>query len=255
MKKILIIIVLLIVVIFVGVYVGRNAIVKAVIESSVKSATGLDLIVGKVNIDFKNTKVGINQLQIKNPKGFEDALMLNVPEVLVNFELKELMNKVMHLEEVRLHIDQLVIVKNKEGVLNLSAFSMKQNEQGTSKPATKESVAKDEKTEAPIKSIKIDSVFIKLGKIVYKDYSQGTTPKIKEFNANIEETMQNVTDVAAVFAMIAQKAMLKIGMSDLIGFDVNQLKGQYQDEAQKALQDIQNEAEAVQKSFKFPVLK
>jgi len=115
MKKRYLIVILLAAVIGI-LLIGKNIIVKIAVERGVRAATGLSLKIKKLDLGIIATRVGIKEMKIFNPKGFDDEIMCYVPEIFVDYNLGAMIKGKVLLEDVRLNLDRLTIVKNKQGV-------------------------------------------------------------------------------------------------------------------------------------------
>ncbi len=200
-----------------GLIVAKNIIAKVAIEKGVKAATGLEMKIGSIDIGIKKTHFGINGLELLNPKGFEDPVMFEAPKVFVDYNLGAMIKGKIHLEDVELNLEQLVIVKNKDGVLNLDALKMDKSKE-EDKGKEDEPKEKKEKGEAP--EIQIDHIVFKVGKVIYKDYSKSAEPEIKQFDINISEELENVTDPQVLVATIIRRAITKTTLAKLANFDI-----------------------------------
>ena len=203
--------------------VGKNIIVKAAVTTGVKAVTGLSLKIKKMKIGLVSTLIDIKELKLYNPKGFEDPVMVDIPEVYVNYRMGAFFKKKVHLEEVRLYLKEFVVVKNKEGKLNLDSLTSigaaKEAKEGVEEK--KEDTKKKPKTAPP--QIQIDLLKLKIDKVYYKDYSQGGPPSVKEFNVNIDATYENITDPQALVNVIVIKALANTTISSLTNFDLGPL--------------------------------
>ncbi|NQT95263.1 MAG: hypothetical protein HQ572_02325 [Candidatus Omnitrophica bacterium] len=220
MKKLAIILIVIIVLVLV-LSVGKNMIVKAGIEKGVKLVTGLQLRMGGLNIGIIKTLVGINNLKLYNPKGYQDKVMLNMPEVYVDYDLPAVFQGTVHLNEMRINLKEFMVVKNEKGELNLDSLKVVQ--------AQKEGKAPEEKEKAKAPDIKIDSLNLKIGKVIYKDYSRGGTPSVREFNVNLDEKYENITNPYALVSLIVVKALMNTTIASLTNFDLGGLKGTVSD--------------------------
>jgi len=156
--------------------VAKNIIVKTAITAGVKTMTGLKLDIESMNIGVLKTLVGIKGLKLYNPPQFEDALMVDLPEIYVDYDLKSFFDKKVHLEEVRLDMKELVVVKNKEGVLNIESLKAVQGaQQPQQQPGQKATPPAEKKEKMP--EMKLDLLKLKIGRVLYKDYSKGTPPR------------------------------------------------------------------------------
>jgi len=221
MKTVFRIIIILVVVL--GVLVaGRNVAVKFAVEKGVQAATGLPLQIKELDLGLTTTHIGIKDLNLFNPKGFPKEVMFHAPEIFVDYDLGALIKGKIHLEDIRLDFDQFVIVKNKEGQTNIETLKPKETE-ALKKEAGEKSEEKKEK-KAP--DIQIDHLLVKVGKVVYKDYSQGGEPSVKEFKVNISEEMSDVNsdNMNWLIMLVAQKAIMKTALGSLVDFNVDVVK-------------------------------
>lgn len=201
--------------------VGRNIIVKAAVTTGVKAVTGLNMSIDKITIGMFKSLINIKVLKLYNPKGFEDKIMVDIPEIHVDYSLKAFLKKKVHLQEVRLHLKEFVVVKNKDGQLNLDSLQALGGAKAEEPPQEQKDKTKKEKE--PMPDIKIDILKLKIEKVFYKDYSQGDKPSIKEFNVNIDTTYENITDPKALVNLIVVKALANTTISSLTNFDLGPL--------------------------------
>ena len=212
--------VLLVVIIIVALVLARNVVVKAAVEQGVKAVTGMPLSIGKLDINVSKTLVDIENLAVKNPAGFHDTTLVDIPKILVDFELASFLGGKAHIEAIEFDMNQFTVVKNEKGELNLDRLRALQ---GTQKPSTP---IKKPEPQAPAKAmpIQIDMMRLKIGKVVYIDYSGGQ-PSTKEFRINLDQSYQNITDLNSVVRLIVLKAMMSSGISNLVNFDLGGLEG------------------------------
>ena len=216
MKKYLIILIAVVVVVFV-VALAKDIIIKVSVEKGVELVTGLKLNIGGLNVGILNPVVGIKNLKLLNPPSFPDRTMIDMPEIYVKYDLPAIIGGKIHLPEVRLALKEFVVVKNADGKLNLDALRTVQ--------AHKEGTPPSQKAPGKAPEIKIDSLKLSIGKVVYKDYSNGGTPNVKEFNINLNESYTNVDDPYALASLIVVKALMNTSIASLTNFDLQGLQG------------------------------
>ncbi len=219
MKRKIIIIPVIVSVIVVALFFGKNMIIKTSVTAGVRAMTGLKLSIRSMDIGIFKTLIGINELKLYNPSGFVDELMIDLPEVYVDYNLGAFMKGKAHLEEVRLNLKEFLIVKNADGQLNLDSLKVVE-------AAKEEEViekGKKEKTKMP--ELQIDVLELRIDKVVYKDYSKGTPPKVKEYNVNINERYKNITNPKTFGRLIILKALKNTTIARLTNFDVGRLQG------------------------------
>ncbi|MCA9407566.1 MAG: hypothetical protein H6755_07935 [Candidatus Omnitrophica bacterium] len=212
------------IILIIGIFIAtKNIIAKFAVVKGVESATGLNLKIEKFDLGLANTHIGITNLKLLNPEGFVDEAMFIAPDIFVDYEPKAFLKGKVHLEEVRLVLDQLVVIKNKEGELNLASLNPEKKDGGKSGAKTKEPEKKEGK-KAEVPDFQIDKMLLKIGKVVYKDYSKGADPQVKEFNVNIYETFEGIDNTEKLIQIIMQKALAKTALANLGDFDVDFLK-------------------------------
>ncbi|MHC4454820.1 MAG: DUF748 domain-containing protein, partial [Planctomycetota bacterium] len=219
MKRKIIIIPAIVFAVLIVLFFGKNMIIKTSVTTGVKAMTGLKLSIRSMNVGIFKTLMGINELQLHNPDGFEDDLMMDLPEIYVDYNLGAFMGGKVHLEEVRLNLKEFLVVKNADGELNLDSLRVVKEAEG-------EEVEKDdgkkEKTEMP--DLQIDLLEMKIGKVIYKDYTKGTPPKERVFNVNIDERHENITDPQSFVRLIVLKALKNTTIASLTNFDLGKLQ-------------------------------
>ena len=71
--------------------------------------------------------------------------------------------------------------------------------------------------------IRIDYLHLKIGKAVYKDYSAGGAPSVREFNIGIDDTYTNIDNPNTLVSLIVVKALSGTAIASLANFDIGSL--------------------------------
>lgn len=239
-KKILTYAIIALLIVTVVFAAAKNTIVRVSVEKGAEMVTGLKLKMKSLNVGILNTMVGINGLNLYNPPGFEDKIMLNMPEIYVDYDLPAILGGKVHLKELRVNMQEFMVVKNAKGELNLDALKPVQKEEtaAAAKPA--------EKGKAP--EIQIDVFELKVGKVIYKDYSKGGAPSIQEFNVNIDERFENITDPNQLVGVIVAKALMNTTIAKLTNFDLKGLQGSLGDKLGSAQKIVGQATETLTKT-------
>jgi hypothetical protein len=219
MKRKVIMIPAIVFVILIALFLGKNMIIKTSVTTGVKAMTGLKLSIRSMNVGVFKSLIGINELQLYNPSGFKDKLMMDLPEIYVDYNLGAIMGGKVHLEEVRLNLKEFIVVKNEAGELNLDSLRVVKEAEGG---VAEKDDGKKEKTEMP--DIQIDLLALKIDRVIYKDYSKEGSPKVKEFNVNIHEQYENITDPQSFVRLIIVKALKNTTIARLANFDIVKLQ-------------------------------
>ncbi len=243
MKKWLWIVIGVLVVLFTLLFL-KDVIVKVSVERAVEYVTGLKLRIHSFHVGILNPVVRIRGLVLYNPRQFPEKVMAEMPEIYIDYDLPAILRNDIHLREIRIALKEFVVVKDRNGELNLNSLKVVQAQKKGSGPAK----------EAAVPKIRIDDLRLKIGKAVYKDYSAGAAPSVKEFNINIDEQYTNITDPYTLVSLIVVKALANTSISSMSNFDLNGLQGTVSDTLSKAkavathAQSIAKETEGVLKN-------
>jgi len=226
---------------------GKNIIGKIVIEKGVQAITGLPLEIKKLDIGIFSSHIGITDLSLFNPSGFPKGIMFHAPEIFVDYHLGDMLKGKVHLEDVRLNFDQLVIVKNTDGKMNFEALKPKAKEE--SKESAKDKGGAGTKKGMP--QIQIDHLVLKIGKVVYKNYSGGGEPSVQEFNINISEELTDVTNVRKLLGLVASRAIAKTALNIPFDFTSGILKD-VSGAPKQVVDTLKNTADILKDKIKLP---
>ncbi|MDP8248460.1 MAG: hypothetical protein P9M00_10015 [Candidatus Tritonobacter lacicola] len=231
MKKLGSALIIIILVVIVALVLCKNPIARKATTAGIQAGTGLDADIGSMNVGLVTTLVGIDRFRLMNPPGFHDEVMIDMPEIYVDYDLGALLKKKVHLEEVRLNLKEFLVVKNENGEVNLDALK------STKKEEEKEPGEKKEAAEMP--EIQIDVLDLKIGKVVFKDYTGGEAPVVREFNINIDRSFENISNPRTLVNLIVVEALKNTSIAKLAGFDLASI----QDEVSKSLDEAKKQAQ------------
>jgi len=204
---------------------NRNILARFIIIQGIKKTCGLGVNIKSLNIGLPS--VSISGLSIYNPSGFKERLMADIPEIYVDFDLPAFLKNKVHLGKLKIEINEVDVILNEKGKLNVNSLSLLAPKKGTGKPP----------------EIQIDELSLKISKVVYKGYFPVAGIKSMDFNPNIDEIFYNVTDPSKLSAQIMQRILSRIGIENLAKFG--------SEAAQKAIEGVETEAkEAVEKAKK-----
>jgi hypothetical protein len=196
--RILMMSVLCLVVLLGALVLARNAIIKSSLSAGIQNITGMSLDIGSLDVGLFNSSVSVKALKLYNPSDFPEKLMVDLPELFVRYDLPAIIKGNVHLPELKIDLKELVVVKTAKGVTNIDSLKPLQPK-GEGKPP----------------KIAIDLLDLAVGKVVYKDYSFGGQPKVMEFNINIHERHEHITDPNVLVSLIITKALRNTTISGL----------------------------------------
>src|SRR3989338_5364593 len=183
--------------ILIGLGIVKDQIIKAAVQVGASQVLGTDVRVGGFSFGILRQSVRVKAFQIDNPKGFPKGSMLDVTQVGVDYDLPALLTGKLHFPLVILDLNEMVVVKNQDGVLNVDAL----------KVAGKKEAAPAEKPPEPL-SLKIDVLRLNVNRVIFKDYTQGKEPLVQVFDVNLKDkTYKDIQSARQLAALIMVEAM------------------------------------------------
>lgn len=192
--------------------VTKDIIIKFSVEQGVKAVTGLSLRIKSFRVGLVRHLVAANNLRLLNPKGYKDRIMIDMPQIYVNYDPWTMFKGRVHLNELRINLREFTVIKSPDGELNLDALNVVKAKKEGQKPA--------EKVRGKPLKVQIDNLELKIGRAIYKDYSKGPQPLIKEYNINLNEKYKDITDPYSLVSLIVVKALRGTAIADLTNFDI-----------------------------------
>lgn len=195
----------------------KDITIKMAVEKGTELVTGLRLKMGGLRVGIIRQVVSIKDLNIFNPEGYKDKVMLDMPEIYVDYDLPKILKGTIYLNEVRINMKEFTVVKNAKGELNLDSLKVvKSQKEGSS-------AVKEEK-DSTLK-MHIGKLYLKVGKVYYKDYSKGGEPTVTEYNLNLDEKYTDIDDPYSLVSLIVVKSLNGTSIGKLANFDVKGLSG------------------------------
>ncbi|MCG3175631.1 MAG: hypothetical protein MOGMAGMI_00564 [Candidatus Omnitrophica bacterium] len=192
------------------------------LSAAVSAATGVPVSISSTQLDPMSGRVAIRGLRVKNPAGYKDSTMLDAPLLSIDCEPATLFSGKPHFEEVRVDLKELIVVRNKNGQLNVNAVKPKSQGSGQ-KPAASPS-------DKPAPQMRIDRLYLSIGKVVFKDYSSGDKPAVQTFDIGIKDReFRNIDSPSAVVSLLMVEALTRTTLNRIADLDIQELKGVAQD--------------------------
>ncbi|MBI3333246.1 MAG: hypothetical protein HYZ93_04065 [Candidatus Omnitrophica bacterium] len=193
---------------------AKNGIASWAVSSAVKAVTGFRLGMESLDVGILNPTVRVKGLTLFNPAGFPEPVMVKMPELSVDYDLPAFFTGKVHLRRLRIHLEEFIVVKDKNGRLNLDALRVVQKK--------KESAAAGQQKAKPI-PVQIDLLDLSIGRAIYKDYSGSAAGRVQEFNVNLDERYQNVTDLNVLASLIITRCLVSTAIGRLSSFELGPL--------------------------------
>ena len=180
------------------------------IINKLRQTTGLKLSIGHIKVGIISSFIDIKNLKVYNPEGFPGRIMAELPRIYIHYNLASLIKGKAYISELRIHLKNFTIVKNADGVLNISSIKA---------IAGIEKKAGIEKYRSI--PIYIDYLKLNIVTVVYKDYAQGEPPRIQEFNINLDESYEHITDLSVLVKIVIAQALAKASIDKLANINLS----------------------------------
>jgi len=204
MKKVFIVLAV-IAVIIAGLAVVKDQLIKSAVLRAAKTVLGVPVEIDGLSLGILKPSIRIKGFRIYNPKGFPKGVIVDVPEVSVRYDLKALLKKKLHLEDVVFNLKEIDIVKNKDSAINIDSL------RPLGKNKAKNTEGENKKSE-PL-AIKIDTLRLTIGKLVYKDFSTGGKPSVSVSDINIKNKVyRNINSVQKLAILILTEPAKQAGI-------------------------------------------
>ncbi len=190
-------------------FVYRENLLKFAVKQVAVKITGLSVDVAKLKVGIFRPVLDMGGFKIYNPSGFPDKLMMDMPELYVHYTPSEILKGNIDLKEVRLSLEEFDVVKTKEGATNIARLKALAPPKGEGK--------------AKMPPLKIGLLKLKVGRVVYKDYSV-TPPSIKTYSVNIDKEYRDITDPAQLVKLIVFESLSKTSIQGLADVDLQSMK-------------------------------
>ena len=190
----------IILVILIGLGIVKDQIIKVAVQAGASRVLGTNVSVGGLSSGILRQSMRVRAFKIGNPPGFPQGTMLDVTEAGVDYDLSALLSGKLHFPLVILNLNEMVVVKNPAGVLNVDALKVAEKKEAA--PA-----GKPEKPSKPL-SLKIDVLRLNVNRVVFKDYTQGEEPLVQVFDVNLKDkTYKDIQSAQQLAALIMVEAM------------------------------------------------
>jgi len=198
-------------IIVLGVIVAaRNILIVQGIKAGVKTVTGLEVVIEQMHIGLLRPVIDVRGFKLLNPEGFPDKTMISVPVISVVYDFPSLFQKKVSVKKMTLDLQEMDVIRNQKGEVNVQAMQKLMNQKGGGE----------------LPQVRIDVLDLKIGKVVFKDYSLSGTPKVSEFKIGLNERVENITDPKALIALIMSKALKNTALAQISGLDMKAMEAE-----------------------------
>lgn len=185
----------IIIFIFIGLAAVKNQIIKSVISVGATTVTGVPVHINNLSFSLLGQSISIKGFKMYNPKEFPKEILIDITTLNVDYDLGALLRKKLHLRSVEIDLEQLNIVRNKEGKLNVDSLKVAEKQEKAAGPK--------EKKPSQHLPMQIDELILSVGRVVYKDFTKGEQPSVEIFDVGIKRKIyKNITSAQQLTALI-----------------------------------------------------
>ena len=142
----------------------KDTMLKTHFEHRVSKATGMKAKIEQFHWRLRSNTVAIRNFRLYNGPEFGGTPFLDIPEVHLEFVRSDLASGKLHLKDLRFHLAETHLVKNKEGKFNVNF----EEEDVAAKAPEKQ------KSKPLLEFGGIDTLHLTLGKVFYTDMQNPT---------------------------------------------------------------------------------
>ena len=177
------------VVVIVAVILLRNTIVKEMVESRLRARTGMDVRIGLTDVGLLSHTLTFENVKLYNTAEFGGSLFLDMPELHLEFDPRAFRSGTLHFKLVRLDLEEVAVVQDKKGRLNMKEMEKRSREVSHKKKSSSDH----------FKFTGIDTFNLTLGKFRLSNLASGRQEEI-DFGIK-DQITHNVTSETNLAAL------------------------------------------------------
>ncbi|MFO8053299.1 MAG: hypothetical protein R6U54_05030 [Candidatus Omnitrophota bacterium] len=189
MKKIFIILGIVVFLIG-GIFLSKDLIIKPIVTKAVSKTVGAPVSIDSFSLNLFSSTVDISGLKIYNPDGFPEGMLVSCPKIKIIYDFGSLVKRKPHLLLVEVELKEMVLTTNKEGTLSVDSLKIAQEPEGP-----------------PPAPIKIDLFNLTVGRIITKDYTTGTPPKVRVHNIDRQKSYKGIPTARQLIFLVLTEPM------------------------------------------------
>lgn len=221
-------------------FLTKNLIAKTIVERGAERAAGLRLRMDSLDLGILSTSIRISNLRVYNPYGYQDEVMVEFPNLYLDYSLPRMLRGELYFHDINLHLGQLTVITDEKSRLNLDWLKAID-------------FPKEEKGQAP--QLEIGKLALRLDKVIHKDYSLPDEPVAEEFNVNFSETYHDISSFSELIRLVTIRTLANTAIGKLTGFQIKGLEAE-SSAAISEISDIAAEAlDFMDEKIKLPFLR
>ena len=185
---------------------------KVALETVLQFALGTPVKVDNAHLDFLETQVSFEGIEIGNPSGFPQGALARIPKILIDFEIASLWERRVHFETVEIDFEELHVVRASDGRFNLLSLKALQKDSGKAKDRE---AARSRQEKQILIPVEIDQLTLTLGQSTYRDLT-GPASAQRRFNLRVDHAIyRNINGLEDIVRIVSWEALKRMGIGGI----------------------------------------
>ena len=159
----------------------RDFILKLAARKTVEASTGMRVEIAKFKTGLRTPAIQIQGFKLHNYPEFGDSVLLDVPDLLVEFDAELASQGKLRFKQLRVNLAELNVIRDAAGRWNIEKVEKEMTERNT---------ARTNRNERKLAFAGIDELRLTLGRITYTDLQKPS--RSRQFTVNRDEFAQGI---------------------------------------------------------------
>jgi uncharacterized protein involved in outer membrane biogenesis len=196
---------------FINLGVTKDQLAKNVIVAVSSGVLGAPVRIDGLSLGTFSRRVRVRGIRVYNPAGFGTGVLVYLPRVYITYDLLSFLRGRLHLADLFVELEEIGLVRNREGELNVDSLKV--------------AAARNDRTAEPL-ALLIDSLSLRMGRLVFKDYSaKEAPPSVTVYEINLKRRYSRITSAQQLSALILSEPMKAVGIKGAAIYGVSVLAG------------------------------
>lgn len=209
----------LIIIIFSGVFLAYNGklVLKYILKESCENIFGVKVKIDDFSLDADKKVIAIQNAKIYNPKGFPDESLIDIEQLVIDYDLSEILKARIKLNLVVFNIRSCTIIRNSQGELNVNSLKNVRKR--------REMIESGKKISERF-FVEVEVLSLSIGRVVYKVYkSAAAKPRIKIYEAGIRDKIyKDIPDARDLSFLILTESLKRTAISRAEFYTIDMLE-------------------------------
>jgi hypothetical protein len=187
----------------------HNFTAKLILKQTLQYQLGVPVEIQDAKVDLLGSKVTFQNIYLKNPDHFPAGFLARIPKLFLDWKWDAVRDGKFHLDALELDIQELRVIRNAEGQLNLLSLKVFEPNQKTEEELQMERDLNKQR-------FHIGLLTISLRRGTYTDLA-GDAPiqRSTEIGMN-NQTFRDIESLGDVVEIIAQRAVARLGLGAVL---------------------------------------